>query len=78
MRFFSVPFGTTAPMKKNLGASKFNFNGIKYNKGPNYGLSAQTSRDKVFLEFTPHTVWDNPGARRQKKKLGRGPGSGKG
>ena len=63
-RMMSVQLGTTAPPKKNLGRSKFNFNDIKYNKGPNYGHSAQTNRDKVFLDFTPSTVWDNPGARR--------------
>jgi len=30
------------------------------------------------MEFTANNLWDNPGARRTKKQLGRGPGSGKG
>ena len=31
-----------------------------------------------LLPFTISTIWDNPGARRQKKRVGRGPGSGVG
>ena len=31
-----------------------------------------------LLDFTANNLWDNPGARRYKKQLGRGPGSGKG
>ena len=30
------------------------------------------------MDFTANAVWDNPGSRRIKKKVGRGPGSGKG
>jgi len=31
-----------------------------------------------ILPFSPQTVWDNEGARRKAKRVGRGPGSGKG
>lgn len=31
-----------------------------------------------LMPFTPSTLWDNPGARRFAKRLGRGPGSGLG
>jgi large subunit ribosomal protein L15 len=31
-----------------------------------------------LMPFTTNYLWDNPGARRIKKQLGRGPGSGKG
>lgn len=30
------------------------------------------------MPFTPNNLWDNPGARRTKKRIGRGPGSGLG
>ena len=70
--------GTFGQLKKQFGQTKYNFNGIKYNKGLNYGHSILQNSQKVWLPFTPNTVWDNPGARRQKKQLGRGNGSGKG
>jgi hypothetical protein len=35
----STNFGFSSPGKRDLGKAKFDFNGIKYNKGPNYGLS---------------------------------------
>ena len=31
-----------------------------------------------YLALAPNTVWDNPGASRRRKRVGRGPGSGKG
>lgn len=31
-----------------------------------------------LLPFTPNNLWDNPGARKWAKRVGRGPGSGKG
>ena len=31
-----------------------------------------------MLPFTPNNLWDNPGARRFAKRIGRGPGSGLG
>ena len=30
------------------------------------------------MPFTPNNLWDNPGSRRQRVRIGRGPGSGKG
>ena len=33
---------------------------------------------KTLLPFSPNFIWDNPGARRKKVRIGRGPGSGKG
>ncbi len=33
---------------------------------------------KKYLPFTANNVWDNPGARRIPKQVGRGPGSNKG
>lgn len=38
---------------------------------------AQQSEGKL-MEFTANNMWDNPGARRFPKQVGRGPGSGKG
>ena len=31
-----------------------------------------------LLPFSANNLWDNPGARREKKRIGRGPGSGLG
>jgi hypothetical protein len=36
-----------------------------------------THRNEL-LPFTPNNLWDNPKSRRTPKRLGRGPGSGKG
>ena len=33
---------------------------------------------QTLLPFTPNNLWDNPRARREKKRIGRGPGSGLG
>ena len=33
---------------------------------------------ETLLPFTPNNLWDNPGARRFAKRVGRGPGSGVG
>ena len=33
---------------------------------------------QTLLPFTPNNLWDNPGARRTRKRIGRGPGSGLG
>lgn len=32
----------------------------------------------ILAPFTPNSIYDNPGARRKAKRVGRGPGSGKG
>ena len=75
MRMFS---STTVLQPKQFGQTHFNFNGIKYNKGANYGHSIAINQTKNYLDFTANNVWDNPGARRIKKQVGRGNGSGKG
>ncbi len=31
-----------------------------------------------YLNLAPNTIWDNPGSRKRRKRVGRGPGSGKG
>jgi len=41
-------------------------------------LVAQQVENGALLPFTPSTLWDNPGARRKAKRIGRGPGSGLG
>jgi len=33
---------------------------------------------ETYVSLAPNTIWDNPGARRRAKRVGRGPGSGKG
>jgi hypothetical protein len=71
-------FSSMARQPTQYGQAKFDFNGIKYNKGPNYGHSVSVNKEKNYLDFTANGIWDNPGARRFKKQLGRGPGSGKG
>ena len=32
----------------------------------------------TYLHIEPNTIWDNPGARKKKRKIGRGPGCTKG
>lgn len=49
----------------------------------NYNLKHRGNHDLMtaqgeLSEFTANNLWDNPGSRRWKKQLGRGPGSGKG
>ena len=39
---------------------------------------AQQERSQTLLPFTVNNLWDNAGARRTKKRIGRGPGSGLG
>ena len=41
-------------------------------------LQTLQETDLKLLPFTPNTLWDNPGARRFAKRVGRGPGSGLG
>ena len=41
-------------------------------------LVAKQEREGQLLPFTINNLWDNPGARRKPKIIGRGPGSGKG
>ena len=41
-------------------------------------LEEQQRRSQTLLPFTPNNLWDNYGARREKVRVGRGPGSGKG
>ena len=41
-------------------------------------LISQQERTQQLLPFTPNNLWDAPGARREKKRIGRGPGSGLG
>ncbi len=31
-----------------------------------------------YMSLAPNTIWDNPGSHRVRKRVGRGPGSGKG
>jgi len=31
-----------------------------------------------YLPLAPNTIWDNPGSAKRAKRVGRGPGSGKG
>ena len=50
---------------------------IKYAKQFRGKELAQRADGKL-LEFTANNMWDNPGARRFAKQVGRGPGSGKG
>ena len=62
--------------KTQYGQTKFNYFGPSHNvgeKGKQKELASGT-----FLNFTANNIWDNPGARRVPKKLGRGQGSGKG
>lgn len=39
--------------------------------------SVPTHRDE-FLPFTFNNIWDNPGAKKKKRRIGRGPSSTKG
>lgn len=72
-------FSTTAyPIKKNYGQAKANFHGRMYNKGPEIGNNSVQERSQGLLNFTANNLWDNPGARRIPKQVGRGNGSGKG
>jgi len=41
-------------------------------------LTAIQAHSQNLLPFTPNNLWDNPGARKVKKRVGRGPGSGLG
>lgn len=41
-------------------------------------LQQQQLATQTLLPFTVNNLWDNPGARKQAKRLGRGPGSGLG
>jgi len=53
------------------------FSTLNYNLKPKGNSDYQSQQGKL-LEFTANNLWDNPGARRTKKQVGRGPGSGKG
>jgi hypothetical protein len=53
------------------------FSSLSYSLNPKGKADLQQQQGKV-LSFTANMLWDNPGARRIKKQLGRGPGSGKG
>ena len=41
-------------------------------------LQTEQLSSSTLLPFTVNNLWDNPGARRQAKRIGRGPGSGLG
>jgi large subunit ribosomal protein L15 len=41
-------------------------------------LQLQQEVSGELLPFTINNIWDNPGARRMRKRVGRGPGSGVG
>ena len=41
-------------------------------------LQLLQEQTQTLLPFTPNNLWDNPGARRFAKRVGRGPGSGVG
>jgi len=41
-------------------------------------LNAMQVHNQTLLPFTPNYLWDNPGAKRDRKRIGRGPGSGLG
>ena len=41
-------------------------------------LSGTFAGTPVLMPFTINHLWDNPGARKKAKRVGRGPGSGKG
>lgn len=60
------------------GQNYYNFHGIQYRRAATPGKSVIQNTSKQLMEFTANNLWDNPGARRTKKQLGRGPGSGKG
>lgn len=55
-----------------------NFNGPVYNSSRGSGHTERMNETKNYLDFSLQTIWDNPGARRIPKRLGRGQGSGKG
>lgn len=80
MNIARMMFSTEMPQPRptQYGQAKFNINGIKYNKGPNYGKTIELSSTLKMMDFTANSVWDNPGARRIAKQVGRGPASGKG
>lgn len=42
------------------------------------GLSTYQAQKEELMPFRPEFLWNNPGARREKKRVGRGPGSGLG
>ena len=54
------------------------------NIGPSYKTSRGSGHwksmveKKEYLDFSLKTIWDNPGARRSAKRVGRGQASGKG
>jgi hypothetical protein len=60
-------FSTMADQPTQYGQSKFDFNGIKYTKGPNYGHTIAMNAEQSYIDFTANGIWDNPGARRVKK-----------
>lgn len=41
-------------------------------------LQLEQEKTGKLLPFTVNNLWDNPGARREAKRVGRGPGSGLG
>ena len=41
-------------------------------------LEKQQQETQTLVPFTINNLWDNPGARRLRKRVGRGPGSGLG
>ena len=43
-----------------------------------HALAQRQETSQKLLPFTINNLWDNAGARRQKKIIGRGPGSGLG
>lgn len=62
----------------NYGQTKMNFNGPTYRTTRGAGHAAAMAEQKTWLPFAANSLWDAPGARRIAKRLGRGPGSGKG
>lgn len=64
--------------KTQYGQTKLNFNGPIYNASRGAGHTERMIENKEYLDFSLKTIWDNPGARRIAKRLGRGQGSGKG
>jgi len=52
-------------------------NNANYNLNYKGNFNLQESQQSV-MNFTANNLWDNPGSRRFKRQVGRGPGSGKG
>ena len=81
MRPYSLIFSTqlrAMSTHTQFGQTKMDFNGPQYKTIRGSGLNGEMVKERKFLDFTPNTIWDMPGARRIPKRVGRGQGSGKG